>query len=337
MTINVIVALVGVYILFALITSNITERIAALLNQRGEKLYEGILQLVGDAKTLTATLGNTPDKLGPWGGDPKTALVNYMYSHPLIVNLSTPKGGKPAYIPTRTFTLSFIDGFRHFFDQDANKNKIQLPALLATPQELFSDFATRVDGLPDGPLKQSLTIAIREANQSSDALLKHIDEWFESGMQRVTGWYKRWSAGIVLAVGAVLVVLFNVDTFAIVRQLVHDQNVASAAAAMTKTLSISTSLTDALNQLVNANIPLSWQGSDFSGDTAIWNNLRWLTKLAGLAVTLAAVSLGAPFWFDLLQAIVPVRLTGDKPATTSPQTATPRDVRDVQSASTTGN
>lgn len=336
MTINVIIALVGVYILFALITSNITERIGALLNQRGEKLYAGIVQLVGDAQTLTAAGGSAPAALSQFGGEAKTALANYMYSHPLILTLSSPKGGKPAYIPTRTFTLSFIDGFRHFFDQDAKGAPIALPQLLATPPQLFADFAIRVDGLPNGPLKQSLTIAIRQTNQDYDALLKHIDEWFESGMQRVSGWYKRWSSGIVVAVGAVLVILFNVDTFAIVRQLVHDQNVAAAAANMAKNLNTSSSLTDALNQLVSANVPLSWQGSDFTGTERIWDNFRWLPKLGGLSITLAAVSLGAPFWFDLLQAIVPVRLTGDKPAATNPQTTATRDVRDVQSA-TTGN
>ncbi len=334
MTINVAIALIGVYILFALITSNITERIGALLNQRGEKLYEGIVQLVGDAKTLAGAGGNAQSALADWGGDAKTALANYMYSHPLIVTLSTPKGDKPAYIPTRTFTLSFIDGFRHFFDQDANKTKVPMPQLLATPDQLFADFAKRVDGLPDGPLKQSLTIAIHQTNQNYDDLLKHIDDWFESGMQRVSGWYKRWSAAVVVVVGAVLVLLFNVDTFAIVRELVRDQNVAAAAANISKNLNNPGSLTDVLNQFANVNIPLSWQGGDLRGDCSIWHNLRWLTKLGGLAVTLFAVTLGAPFWFDLLQAVVPVRLTGDKPAATSPQTTATRDVRDVQSATT---
>jgi len=334
MTINVVIALIGVYILFALITSNITERIGALVNQRGEKLYEGIVQLVGDAKTLAGASGNAPSALAEWGGDAKTALAKYMYSHPLIVTLSSPKGDKPAYIPTRTFTLSFIDGFRHFFDQDASNNKVPLPKLLSTPDQLFTDFANRVDGLPDGPLKQSLTIAIHQTNQNYDDLLKHIDEWFESGMQRVSGWYKRWSAGIVLAVGAVLVLLFNVDTFAIVRELVRDQNVAAAAANIAKSLTDTTSLTNALNQFANINVPFSWQGGDLSGNDSIWHGLRWLTKLGGLAVTLAAVTLGAPFWFDLLQAVVPVRLTGDKPAATNPQTTSTRDERDVQSATT---
>jgi len=79
MTINVVIALIGVYILFARITSNITERIGALVNQRGEKLYEGIVQLVGDAKTLAGASGNAPSALAEWGGDAKTALATYMY------------------------------------------------------------------------------------------------------------------------------------------------------------------------------------------------------------------------------------------------------------------
>jgi len=43
--------------------------------------------------------------------------------------------------------------------------------------------------------------------------------------------------------------------------------------------------------------------------TAGW----FLAKLGGLATTIAAVALGAPFWFDLLNKIVNLRLSGQKP------------------------
>jgi hypothetical protein len=43
----------------------------------------------------------------------------------------------------------------------------------------------------------------------------------------------------------------------------------------------------------------------------------WLWKIVGLAATVLAISQGAPFWFDLLQKAVNLRLAGSAPATTA--------------------
>jgi hypothetical protein len=43
----------------------------------------------------------------------------------------------------------------------------------------------------------------------------------------------------------------------------------------------------------------------------------WLLKLAGLLVSIIAISMGAPVWFDILGRIVNVRLTGDPPPSSS--------------------
>jgi hypothetical protein len=40
----------------------------------------------------------------------------------------------------------------------------------------------------------------------------------------------------------------------------------------------------------------------------------WFVKLLGLALTVAAASVGAPFWFDTLNRLVNLRNTGKKPA-----------------------
>jgi hypothetical protein len=45
----------------------------------------------------------------------------------------------------------------------------------------------------------------------------------------------------------------------------------------------------------------------------------WLWKIIGLAATVLAISQGAPFWFDLLQKAVNLRLAGTPPSNTTPQ------------------
>jgi hypothetical protein len=45
------------------------------------------------------------------------------------------------------------------------------------------------------------------------------------------------------------------------------------------------------------------------GETILW----WWWKLVGITLTALAISQGAPFWFDLLQKAVRLRLAGDAP------------------------
>jgi hypothetical protein len=52
-------------------------------------------------------------------------------------------------------------------------------------------------------------------------------------------------------------------------------------------------------------------------------NYAWiLTKFTGLLISILAVSMGAPFWFDVLNKLVNIRLSGTRPAPTS-DTAAP--------------
>ncbi|HWE62939.1 MAG TPA: hypothetical protein VHB98_14590 [Chloroflexota bacterium] len=48
--------------------------------------------------------------------------------------------------------------------------------------------------------------------------------------------------------------------------------------------------------------------------------LRVLGKLPGLLLTIFALSLGAPFWFDMLQKLVNLRASGNPPSGSSSST-----------------
>lgn len=285
---SVAAALVGVYIIFALIASHVTEHIADLLNQRGKNLYKGVAALVGATQA--------PD-----------AFVNYLYGHPLIANLSPGVGRKPSYIPPRTFTLSFLDAIRQFFTVDAAKNAVPAPAVLAAPTDLLEDLVARVGGMPDGYLKRTLVTVLQNAEGTYDGVLRGIDQFFDTGMQRVTGWYKRWAAWVVAFVSAAIVIAFNADTIAIVRDFAANQQQALAFAQKAQQIGNGSTIGALLNALPP--IDLAWHIPPGGG---------WWPKILGLILTWFAVMLGAPFWFNVLQQIVPVRLSGEKPAPAAP-------------------
>jgi hypothetical protein len=285
---SVAAALVGVYIIFALIASHVTEHIADLFNQRGKNLYKGICALVGGAQA--------PNR-----------FVDYLYDHPLIENLSPGSGHKPSYMPPRTFTLSFLDAIREFFAIDAAKNAIPAPAVLTTPKELLDDLAARVGGMPDGYLKRTLLTIMQNADGTYEGVLRGIDAFFDAGMQRVTGWYKRWAAWVVAAVSAVIVIAFNADTLAIVRAFAANQQQALAFAQKAQQIPASSTIGALVASLPP--LDLSWHIPPGGG---------WWPKILGLVLTWFAVMLGAPFWFNVLKQIVPVRLSGEKPAAATP-------------------
>jgi len=74
---------------------------------------------------------------------------------------------------------------------------------------------------------------------------------------------------------------------------------------------------DAINQAnaaLKESIPLGWTRSEFTAqmDAEDWIAFV-LTKLVGMAVTVIAIMMGAPFWFDVLNKISNLRGNGNKP------------------------
>jgi len=77
---------------------------------------------------------------------------------------------------------------------------------------------------------------------------------------------------------------------------------------------------------LEAEIPLGWQSNPFKynpdGDNPLFNadkHFSWvklLVKLVGLFVTVLAIMMGAPFWFDVLNKISNLRSAGKKPEST---------------------
>ncbi len=64
-------------------------------------------------------------------------------------------------------------------------------------------------------------------------------------------------------------------------------------------------------ELTALQLPLGW---DFSAPIST-DRIYWLRKVMGLLLTTAALTMGAPFWFDLLSKLVNIRAAGNRPDT----------------------
>src|SRR5437762_6267084 len=261
--------IIFIYLLVSLVISAINELIAAMLKSRAENLSQGIQALLQD-----------PAQVG-W--------VARLYQHPLIQSLSPPNS-KPSYIPSRTFALALLD--------------LIAPAT-ADGARTLADLKTGMANLPQ-PLQRTLTNLLDEAQHDVERLKTQIEIWFNNGMDRASGWYKRKTQWIQFFLGLSLVILLNIDSVHIGRTL-FAVNSPLRASLVEKAKSSVAQLEpkDAVQAISTISLPIGW--SEFP------KRDQWLTMILGWLITAFAVSLGAPFWFDLLNKFVNVRASGKAP------------------------
>jgi hypothetical protein len=72
------------------------------------------------------------------------------------------------------------------------------------------------------PVKKALQ-TLADASQNPAKMRENVENWFDSSMDRVSGFYKRRSQLIVLLLGLALAILLNVDSVALVRVLSTDR------------------------------------------------------------------------------------------------------------------
>jgi hypothetical protein len=278
---------VFVYLLISLICSALNETIEAKLKNRSKDLEKGIGNLLGDPN-----------------------LVKDLYSHPLIKALYPEGGAKPSYIPSRTFSLALWN-MATYAQEGAN-------AATAVSRSL-PEIRRTVSQLQDSQLKQALLTLMDEAGDDLERARKNVERWYDDAMDRVSGWYKRRSQKFLLAFGFAFAIALNIDSVRIADKLYLDTPrrnaiVATAegyAAAATKAGSTISSEDVKKNyeRIQKLGLPIGWTKDEFSQVSGLdWVGVLGL-KLVGLLLTGLAVSLGAPFWFDVLNKFMVVRST----------------------------
>jgi len=84
-----------------------------------------------------------------------------------------------------------------------------------------------VNNLPDdNVIRKALLPLLEIAGTGSDSLdkaIKDMERWYDEAMERVTGWYKRYSQAFVLVLAFVVALVLNADTFQIAKAIYRDQ------------------------------------------------------------------------------------------------------------------
>ena len=332
------IAVILVIIVFSVITYVIQELIAANLKFRGKMLQQSIKQILD-------------------GGKIESALTASLYGHPQIKNLKENLKHLPSYIPSSNFALAVLD----LVSQKSQINHYDLfkdfKAGISTFSASNADFGTLLKNWGDN------SNDLKELNDN-------IEKWYNSYMDRVTGWYKnkstQWTR--IIAIGVTL--FFNVNMVVITKAIntnsglkmklvnaaeglaTHEEQIKEkylgnvdtgiahiqqqyqlqidSADAGSKTQLIKMRDSTADNYLKNYNaerlndiktlianthvseLPIGWSNNTIH-KLKHTSAEGWMLLLIGWFIGATTISMGAPFWFDLLIKLVNVRRAGVKP------------------------
>lgn len=293
---EVVIGLIFVLLLLSLLATTVMELLSSGLELRGKNLEKALRNMLASA-------------------DAEEKVFRQFKQNPLYKQLSQRYGKSrrrsPSYLSSGSFQSILFDVLL----EGEGVDRIQ----------------ERIDSLPDRDLKQVLNQLLTDADYRLDEFRSNIRKWYDNVMDRASGWYKRNIQKILVAVGLAIAVIFNADTIAIYERLESDPEALQQILTMAEDYLMvqGDSLTttqdpvmreslDKINHLINKEIDeasaplgLGWGGVDIQALT--WQD--WALKVLGWIVTALAVSLGAPFWFDLLQKLVNIRGSGEKPKT----------------------
>jgi hypothetical protein len=276
--IDVAIGLILSFLAVSLAASAITEAISSALQWRQATLLDGAKALLNDQNF--------------------DGLALQLYNHALVNPLASGAAktvqdltSKPSYIDSRGFALALYNTL------SAN----------APPEASPDDIIAKIS---DPQLKAAMAELWAASSKNIDTFKHDIGEWFDSSMDRLSGWYKRRTQLVSFVVAFAIAVLFNVNALYLSAQIwTHPAAMAGLAAIH---------LEDDRNHAAEdtAKILGSLEPQYLVGwvkgptpDTV----QAWFITVTSWVLVAASALFGASFWFDILQRIIQLKGTGVEP------------------------
>jgi hypothetical protein len=324
---DVAIGLSFTFLAVSLLCSATREAIASLFQTRAKVLLDGVLTMLHEADAKPQLRGVLPSiarllrrddcfglqRLG------SASLAAAVMRHPLVMGMAQ-RGRLPSYIPAPIFARAFVSTLTARYGKGH------------TAQMLLASVGN--DGLT-----RTLLAIMGEGPNDIAALENAVRIWYETVMERITGWYKRRSQLVLFCIGLFYAGAMNIDALVLSQRLWQDNSIAAemaihSADAMASgrirqdppatpaaLLGQAVAAQQALDQV--AGLPIGWPSSRFTGIAGAGALLAALAfAILGWVATAFASSLGAPFWFEGMGWLLALRGTGVKPPVVS-EPATP--------------
>jgi hypothetical protein len=313
-TLDIAVGLVLLFLLVSIMLTALNEAIEAKLKTRAADLEKAIEQLLDDP------------------GSESRAMVEKFYNHPLIFSLFP--DGYVTRVKSKWFGRSSAPNLPSYIPRDLFSGAVLDMVRRGEASDHVKKLVGRIQEMQGSDLSRTRT---------------QLENWFDGTMDRAAGWYKRRTQRQLFWLGFALAIALNLNPIAVAQYLSQTpaardrlvamaQNVTESSAAPSATPSSQSAPApcaqgesgwDAVSAchkaISDVALPIGW--SEFAwkrtfpetrtppnslGAVGSWIVASWLSivvALIGWAITGLAATLGAPFWFDMLNKIMVVRST----------------------------
>lgn len=309
---EVAISLVVIYFLLSTLVSFINELIAMLFNSRGELLFKSLKHLFAE---------NVDEK----------TFVNKIYDSHHITNFASKFGWfkilnkKTEYISSPNFASALIEQIQK---NDGTTAVIS-----------FTELKNKINGLcNDSFIKTKLQEMISDLEDSGKndivSLKITIEKWFNSYMESVTILYKNSVQKFVFFISALVCFSMNVDTLSLIKFFFENKEKREIMVNYAETITkdkyiISDSLKgearleklkatnkEILAQINTFDLPIGWDAENNNQIASQKKDFKsWVLKFLGIFLTTISLTLGAPFWYQLMIKLLDLRKNTTKPKT----------------------
>jgi hypothetical protein len=331
---NAAIGLVALFFLLSTAISAINEGIANLLGWRAKTLEDAIRNMLGDPKVKQGAkdlLRGGWRRIGRIRTAPETQptrpLTDDVFDHWRIRALVRDPDSKlrrrsrPSYLPPRAFSLALSEVLAKRPNVDPNDAPSQTP-WADKDDEILAQI--RTTELPNPQLSALVNKAAVNAHETLEGFRVRVEGAFDDSMERASGWYKRKIQTMLLVLSAAVVIGLNVDTVRVAGALWREEPLRTAVAARAGELDgTPQEVANSFDDVSALDLPIGW--GDFG-----WGDLPG--ALPGWLITIAALNLGAPFWFDVLSRLGRMRGAGvpERPRTLSDTAGTVDNDREAR-------
>lgn len=286
---NIIIGLVFTYLLYSILSTIILELIATWFNWRANILHKAISRLLCDESSK----------------ETNSELLKSFYGSPGMRYLAKKDNSKPSYISENHFARTLM-----FVLSESGKGDTRIDKII-----------NGIESVKGIQTKKQLEYYLFEAQNDLQKFQILLEQWFLETMERAKGWYKKKTQKWLIGIGLVIAVTFNVNTIEITHKLSKDKHSQEQMVKLAATF-IENS---------DGNVPVSIAKNKEELLDAVFDNYQAVTEtnsiiggwkefpcegypysILGFLITALAISLGAPFWFDLLNVLMKLR-SSNKP------------------------
>jgi hypothetical protein len=259
--IDVAIGLVFVFVFVSLVASSVAEGIEGILKTRAMDLEKGIREILNDptGEGMTKKIFDHPLIHALFVGDYDPEKIKQDIRWPWKAPQShmrwLSRRNLPSYVPGASFAAALLDIVARGAVPETKSDppaaaggaapspppgpsdggggpQPEAPPDPAAKELNLAAWRAAADKIGDEKLRRALLTALDYGKESLEDVRANLSAWFDSAMDRVSGWYKRRVQLMLFFIGLLAAVVLNVDAITTATRLVNDNTLRDSIVAL---------------------------------------------------------------------------------------------------------